>query len=73
MAADKRKQSLYFPPDMLRDIEAEAIRLDHSTSWVVQRAWGIARMELKKMPGNDLAVEAGHGEAARRSAPHGRA
>jgi uncharacterized small protein (TIGR04563 family) len=53
MAADKRRQSLYFPPDMLRDIEAEAIRLDHSTSWVVQRAWRIARKELKKMPGND--------------------
>lgn len=53
MAADKRKQSLYFPDDMLRNIEAEAVRLSRSMSWVVQRAWRIARKEIKKMPGSD--------------------
>lgn len=47
---DKRKQSLYFSEDMLQEIVAEAHRLDRSLSWVVQRAWKIARNEIKKMP-----------------------
>ncbi len=47
---DKRKQSLYFPEDMLADIKAEAERLDRSMSWVVQRAWKVAKAELRKMP-----------------------
>ncbi len=47
---DKRKQSLYFPEDMLAEIQEEASRLDRSLSWVVQRAWKVARAELKKLP-----------------------
>ena len=47
------KPSLYFPEDMLRNIEAEAVRLGRSMSWVVQRAWRIARREIKKMPSSD--------------------
>ena len=49
--SDKRKQSLYFPEDMLREIELEAQRLDRSLSWVVQRAWMIARAQVARMPG----------------------
>ncbi len=48
---DKRKQSLYFPEEMLKEIQDEAERLDRSLSWVVQRAWKVAKAELKKMPG----------------------
>ena len=48
--ADKRKQSLYFPEAMLQEIRDEAIRLDRSLSWVVQRAWRVARLELRKLP-----------------------
>ncbi len=33
---DKRKQSLYFPEEMLGEIEQQAQRLDRSLSWVVQ-------------------------------------
>jgi uncharacterized small protein (TIGR04563 family) len=33
---------------MLKEIELEAVRLDRSVSWVVQRAWKLARAELKK-------------------------
>jgi uncharacterized small protein (TIGR04563 family) len=44
---DKRKQSLYFPEEMLREIASEARRLDRSRSWVVQRAWKCARDEMK--------------------------
>jgi uncharacterized small protein (TIGR04563 family) len=46
---DKRKQSLYFQDGMLAEIIAEAHRLDRSMSWVVQRAWEIARKDIKKM------------------------
>lgn len=47
---DKRKQSLYFPESMLQEIKEEAARLDRSLSWVVQRAWKISRIEIKKLP-----------------------
>ena len=43
--SDKRKQSLYFPEAMLQEIKDEAARLDRSLSWVVQRAWKMARLE----------------------------
>jgi len=50
MAGDKRKQSLYFPEEMLREINAEAERQDRSLSWIVQRAWKIARLEMQHAP-----------------------
>ncbi len=53
--SDKRKQSLYFPEAMLQEIKDEAARLDRSLSWVVQRAWKMARMDIKKIPSvNDV-------------------
>jgi uncharacterized small protein (TIGR04563 family) len=52
---DKRKQSLYFPEDMLNDIQDEARRLDRSMSWMVQQAWKIARSEIARIPSvNDV-------------------
>ncbi len=45
---DKRKQSLYFPKDMLEEVAAEARRLDRSLSWIFQRAWKIAKPEIAK-------------------------
>jgi uncharacterized small protein (TIGR04563 family) len=54
-SADKRKQSLYFPEEMLKEIQDEANRQDRSLSWVVQQAWRIARGEIKKFPSvNDV-------------------
>ena len=50
MKSDKRKQSLYFPEDMLEEIKREANRQDRSLSWIVQRAWMIARGEIQKFP-----------------------
>lgn len=50
MAEDKRKQSLYFPEWMLKEISDEAVRLDRSLSWMVQRAWKLGRAEVKKLP-----------------------
>jgi uncharacterized small protein (TIGR04563 family) len=48
--SDKRKQSLYFPEDMLKEIQEEATRQDRSLSWIVQKAWKIARKEIMKYP-----------------------
>ena len=54
--SDKRKQSLYFPEDMLLEIKAEAQRQDRSLSWIVQKAWKIARVDISKYPSvNDIA------------------
>lgn len=54
-AADKRKQSLYFPEEMLKEIQDEANRQDRSLSWIVQQAWRIARGEIKRFPSvNDV-------------------
>jgi uncharacterized small protein (TIGR04563 family) len=48
--SDKRKQSLYFPEDMLKEIQEEASRQDRSLSWIVQKAWRIARREIMRYP-----------------------
>jgi len=54
-STDNRKQSLYFPEDMLDEIQREATRQDRSMSWVVQQAWRIARAEIRKLPSvNDV-------------------
>ena len=55
--SDKRKQSLYFPESMLQEIKEEAARLDRSLSWIVQRAWKIARVEIKRLPSVDDILE----------------
>lgn len=55
---DKRKQSLYFPEEMLKEIQEEANRQDRSLSWVVQQAWKIARERIKAFPAvNDVTGE----------------
>lgn len=41
-----RQLSLYFPADMLAEIRAEARRLRRSASWVLRRAWKLARADI---------------------------
>ena len=53
-AVDKRKQSFYIPDDMLEEMKAEAERLDRSYSWLVQKAWKLARGEIKRMPSQEV-------------------
>lgn len=54
-STDKRKQSLYFPEEMLKEIQDEANRQDRSLSWIVQQAWRIARTEIMRFPSvNDV-------------------
>lgn len=50
MSGRGQKQSLYFPIDIIREIEAEARRLDRSMSWVVARAWEAGRGVIQRMP-----------------------
>lgn len=47
---DKRKRSLYFPDNILREMQSEAKRQERSLSWIVQYAWRIARAELMRLP-----------------------
>jgi uncharacterized small protein (TIGR04563 family) len=54
---DSRKQSLYFPAEMLDEITREANRQDRSLSWIVQQAWRIARIQMKKMPSVNDGIE----------------
>lgn len=61
MANDKRKQSLYFPESMLKEIEVEAKRLQRSLSWIVQRCVKVGLKTIQDMPGVD---EPGEAEAA---------
>lgn len=44
------KRSVYFPEDMLKEIQEEATRQDRSLSWIVQKAWKIARGQVKTFP-----------------------
>jgi uncharacterized small protein (TIGR04563 family) len=56
--SDKRKQSLYFPEEMLKEISAEATRQDRSLSWIVQKAWKAARKDMLTIPSvNDISAE----------------
>jgi uncharacterized small protein (TIGR04563 family) len=58
-SSDKRKQSLYFPEEMLKEIQHEATRQDRSLSWIVQKAWKMARKDVMKYPSvNDIADDA---------------
>jgi uncharacterized small protein (TIGR04563 family) len=61
-ASDKRKQSLYFPEEMLKEIAAEATRQDRSLSWIMQQAWKGARKDMMSIPsmGNFPADDDGH-------------
>ncbi len=52
-ASDKRKQSLYFPEEMLKEIGDEATRQDRSLSWIVQKAWKAARKDIMNIPSVD--------------------
>jgi uncharacterized small protein (TIGR04563 family) len=65
-SGDKRKQSLYFPEQMLQEISAEATRQDRSLSWIVQKAWKAARKEIMSIPAVGLpAVEGNKHEPAK--------
>lgn len=47
---DPRKVGVYLPGVILRDVQAEATRQDRSVSWLLQRAWTLARAEIATAP-----------------------
>lgn len=57
MSNDKHKQSLYLPGPMSDEIRLEAKRLDRSLSWVIQKAWRLARLEIQKIPSEPTTEE----------------
>ena len=60
--AAKEKITLYFPQHVLDEIKAESERQDRSPSWIMERAWRIARHGLVQIPGADeLITEATSG------------
>jgi uncharacterized small protein (TIGR04563 family) len=50
VAGPTRRQALYFPADMLAELQAQSMRQDRSISWLIQQAWKIARAELHRIP-----------------------
>jgi len=44
------KRSFYFPETMFQEMHADAIRLDRSLSWVVRKAWELAKVRLAAIP-----------------------
>ncbi|MDO8519455.1 MAG: ribbon-helix-helix protein, CopG family [Deltaproteobacteria bacterium] len=48
---DERKLSVYLPRPILRELNALAEQLDRSKSWVLQKAWELARQDMKKFQG----------------------
>ena len=47
---ETRRQNLYFPAEMLVELQSEALRQDRSISWLVQQAWRLARSEMRRVP-----------------------
>ena len=52
----RQKRSLYFPQEMHDEIKSEAERIDRSLSWVVTKAWKLARDKISNLP-SDPPVE----------------
>lgn len=48
---DKKKQSLYFPTDMLDEMQREAERQERPLSWIMQQAWKLSRDRIMTYPG----------------------
>ncbi len=49
LGGEKRKQSLFFSEETLREIEDEATRHDRSLSWIVECAWCLSIEHLAAM------------------------
>jgi uncharacterized small protein (TIGR04563 family) len=47
----QRHQSFYMSELVRLELHAEAKRLGKSLSWVAQRAWILARLKIKSIPG----------------------
>ena len=48
---DERKLSVYLPRPILDELNVIAAQLDRSKSWVLQKAWELARQDMRKFQG----------------------
>jgi uncharacterized small protein (TIGR04563 family) len=67
--SDRRKQNVYLSDRMLDEIRFEAARCDRSLSWVVQKAWKVARARVMAMQSANAAPESAAGTLAADSTP----
>jgi uncharacterized small protein (TIGR04563 family) len=47
------RQTIYFRPLIIEELRREASRHDRSISWLLQRAWRLARDEVRSAPARD--------------------
>jgi uncharacterized small protein (TIGR04563 family) len=47
---EKKKQSLYFPVEMLDEMQNEADRQERPLSWIMQQAWKLSRDRIMTYP-----------------------
>lgn len=59
------RQCLYLPADLVRAVREEAVRLDRSISWVVQRCVVLALPHVRTLPAAQMTM-------ARPQEPQGR-
>ena len=64
MAGETRRQNLYFPSEMLEELQHQASRQDRSISWLIQQAWKFARSELRRIPSTTDYLPSGDDEDA---------
>jgi len=50
---EKKKQSLYFPVEMLDEMQREADRQERPLSWIMQQAWKLSRDRIMTYPAVD--------------------
>ena len=58
-AGKRGKRTIYFRPMVVDELEKEALRHDRSVSWLLQRAWKLARDEIKSAPARRAALADG--------------
>lgn len=46
---DPRKISVYFPETLVHEVDEQALRLERSRSWVLQKVWKLGRDEIRKL------------------------
>ena len=60
----RRKVTIYVLPALIEEIARAADLHDRSASWIVRRAWKIARAEISRLPVRKRPPDDGTGNAA---------
>lgn len=60
----RRKVTVYLLPALIEEITRAAEHHDRSASWIVRRAWKLARGEISRLPRKRSPTDDGAGNAA---------